>query len=267
MKITLIGCGKMGGAMAHGWLDAGIVAHIDIVEPHLHDDALRTSTLVTHYKDIDALDRTQDIVVLAVKPQMMGAVCAALKPHIHAQTLILSIAAGQSIASYETHFGAQQPIIRAMPNTPAAIGKGISVAVHNGYVRPAQKDAATILLQAVGLVEWIGDEGLMNAVTALSGSGPAYIFHLIEAMAQAGHAAGLDADFAMRLARQTVVGAAALAELSPETDAATLRQNVTSPGGTTEAGLRILMDAENGLKPLMENTVRAAKERGQALDG
>ena len=264
--IALVGCGKMGAALLRGWVKANIARNIDVIEPNGLPQEFADRSIVCHSTPEDYIRSGQkaDILVMAVKPQIMNDVCDSLKPAVGPEALILSIAAGQRIAVFERHFGASQPVIRTMPNTPAAIGRGITVAVANAHVTDAQKRQADRMLQATGLVEWIGDEALLDAVTALSGSGPAYVFLLIEALAKAGTRAGLPADMSVRLARQTVIGAAALAEADGGTDAATLRQNVTSPGGTTEAALRVLM-RENGLEALMIEAVKAATDKSRAL--
>lgn len=257
--VTLVGCGKMGSALLRGWIASGIEARFCVVEPAGLPDAFKDAPVTL----CDTPPADSAVIILAVKPQVMDQVCAGIVPA--PQTLILSIAAGKRIGVFESLFGATQPIIRAMPNTPAAIGRGITVAVPNPHVSPAHKTLADALLQAGGAVEWIDDEGLMDAVTALSGSGPAYLFHLIEAMTQGGIANGLPPALAGTLARATVIGAAQLAEADPESDAASLRRAVTSPGGTTEAALNVLMDEKDGLPPLMERAITAATKRSQAL--
>lgn len=263
--IALIGCGKMGGAMLRAWIDTGIAAHTDVLEPHGLPSGL-SSPAITLHPDAASFGRAArkpDVVVLAVKPQSMDEACAAIKPAVPAQALVLSIAAGKTIASFENIFGAAQPVVRVMPNTPAAIGKGISAAVANAHVSAAQRTLATRLMEANGKVEWLHDEKLMNAVTALSGSGPAYIFHLIETLAAAGEKIGLPPALAMTLARQTVIGSAALAEASPDTPASQLRENVTSPGGTTAAALNVLMNGE--LQEIYNHALTAAVQRGREL--
>lgn len=260
--IVLIGCGKMGSALLQGWLDAKITADFSVIDPH--DIAFNT---VDHYRDIVEAHKAlagADAVILAVKPQIMTAVCSTLKQHLPKQALILSIAAGQSISSFQNHFGTDQPLIRTMPNTPAAIGKGMSVAVPTQTVTPEQKTLARTLLETAGKFEWLDDESLLDAVTALSGSGPAYVFLLIEILANAGEKSGLPADMAMSLARQTVIGAAALAESEAATPASRLRENVTSPGGTTEAALKILMDGR--VQTLFDEALAAATARGKELN-
>ena len=264
-RVLLVGCGKMGGAMLSGWLGAGTVARVDVIEPSaaaVPDDP----AVIRHdrIEDLPAGSRP-DVVVFAVKPQVTDTVVPAYRPLAGPGTVFLSVAAGRTIDYFRQRLGAGAAIVRAMPNTPAAIGRGISVLVATDSVSPDQRDLAGRLMASAGLVEWIDDEGLIDAVTALSGSGPAYVFLLIETMAEAGRAAGLPADLAMRLARQTVIGAAALADRSDET-AATLRRNVTSPGGTTQAALDVLM-APDGLQPLFDRALAAAAERGRALAG
>lgn len=265
LTIGLVGCGKMGSAMLSGWLHTDIASRIYVVEPH--DGGARSKNAkIAFYQDCGSLATHKDIdlVVLAVKPQIMNDVCMQLKSILTPRTLLLSIAAGQTIAGFEKHFGPAQPIIRAMPNTPAAIGKGITVAVPNGTVSMSQREYADAILQSIGQVEWINDESLMDAVTAVSGSGPAYIFYLIETMAKAGEKAGLPAELSMKLARQTVIGSAALAESEHDQSASTLRKNVTSPGGTTEAALKVLMDSGD-MQALFDKAIAAAVTRGKEL--
>ncbi len=262
----------MGQAMLQGWLERKVENRIYILDPaglppEFVDYAPNP---VSWYENVAALAAQEpkiDVIVMAVKPQIMADACAALKPLAGANTPLLSIAAGQSIAVFETYFGAGHPVIRAMPNTPSSIGQGVSVCVANPHVTPEQKEQATRLLEAVGHVEWIKDETLMDAVTALSGSGPAYVFLLIEALAGAGEKAGLSRDLAMTLARRTVIGAGALAAHMPDSAASTLRENVTSPGGTTAAALDVLMRDQNGLQSLMDEAVAAAKQRSIDLSG
>jgi pyrroline-5-carboxylate reductase len=256
--LTLIGCGKMGSAMLRGWRAVSIAEKIFVIEPNGLPDEFH------NLNDVIQSDASSasDIFILAVKPQIMNEVCASIHPA--PDTLILSIAAGQKITGFEKHFGSAQPVIRAMPNTPAAIGQGITVATANQNVTPAQKDLARSLLSAIGLVEWLEDESLMDAVTALSGSGPAYVFHLIEVLAAAGAKQGLPPDLAMRLARQTVIGSAALAAAEPDINAEILRKNVTSPGGTTEAALNVLMK-DKALEELFTRALNAATARSKEL--
>ena len=210
-------------------------------------------------------DYVPDVVVFAVKPQALDDVAPAYRRFADAGAVSLSIAAGKTIAAYACHLGPDAAIVRAMPNTPAAVRRGISVACASMRVTAAQRAACQKLLEAVGEVAWVEDEALMDPVTAVSGSGPAYVFLLIEALAQAGAAAGLPVALAERLARATVTGSGELARLSDE-PAAILRRNVTSPGGTTEAALQVLM-APDGLADLMERAVVAATQRSRALAG
>jgi pyrroline-5-carboxylate reductase len=262
LTIALVGCGKMGGAMLRGWLDAGI-HHVDILEPGDLPDELSSSRHVTHHKEASTFTGNWDMVVIAVKPQVMKDVCASIKAALSPATPILSIAAGQKIAAFHSYFAAVQPVIRAMPNTPAAVGKAISVACSSAQITPEERSIADLLLHSIGQVAWTDNEANMDAVTAVSGSGPAYVFYLIEALREAGIQAGLDQDLAGRLARQTVIGSAALAEQASTIPAAMLRQNVTSPGGTTEAALTILMDGR--LQQIMNDAVEAATKRSKEL--
>jgi pyrroline-5-carboxylate reductase len=267
MTRALIGCGKMGGALLRGWLARGVPGPFTVVEPgELPEGCVRSD--VRHVRTVQALeaDPAPDTLVLAVKPQTMQAVCESLRSVVGPRTLVVSIAAGWTVESFRQIFGPAQSVVRAMPNTPAAIGKGMTVAVASPGTTPEQRRAADELLGVTGHLEWIEDEGLMDAVTAVSGSGPAYVFALIETLARAGAGAGLDPALAMRLARQTVVGAAGLAEQEPERSAQALREAVTSPGGTTQAALEVLL-AQDALPSLMARTVAAALARGRALGG
>lgn len=258
--LVLLGCGKMGGAMLAGWLDGGLPpGSVHVLDPSPSDWLQSTGVHIN-----TGLPPDPAIVLIAVKPQMMEEALPRLKPLGGGATLFLSVAAGTPIAHYENVLGADTPIIRAMPNTPAAISRGITAIIGNAQATPAHLDAAETLLGAVGAVVRLDSEAQMDAVTGLSGSGPAYVFHLIECMAAAGAAQGLAPDLAMQLARATVAGAGALAMesgLSP----AQLRINVTSPNGTTQAGLEVLMDPETGLPPLMMKTVAAATDRSKEL--
>jgi pyrroline-5-carboxylate reductase len=258
--LVLLGCGKMGGAMLRGWLDGGLEAGaVHVVDPHPADWLEGAGVHVNA-----DLPEAPGIVIVAVKPQMMGAALPTLRGYGNGATLFVSVAAGTSIATYEEMLGARTPIVRAMPNTPAAVGRGITAIIGNGHATSAHLDAAEALLGAVGQVVRLEDEAQMDAVTGLSGSGPAYVFHMIECMARAGEAQGLAPALAMQLAQATVAGAGALAEAAGETPT-TLRENVTSPNGTTQAGLAVLMDEDTGLPPLMARTVAAATERSREL--
>ncbi len=258
--LVLLGCGKMGSAMLAGWRARGLdAASTHVIEPFPSEWLKATGVHLNA-----ALPAAPAVVLLAVKPQMMGEALPALRAMGGGETLFISIAAGTRISAFEAILGATTPIIRAMPNTPAAIGRGITAICGNARASEADFATAEALLAAVGQVVRLEGEHQMDAVTALSGSGPAYVFHLIEAMARAGEAEGLAPDLALKLARATVGGAGQLAEDSPEPPAQ-LRINVTSPGGTTAAALAVLMDEERGLPPLMKAAIRAATARGEAL--
>jgi pyrroline-5-carboxylate reductase len=260
--IVLAGAGKMGGAMLSGWLAQGLDAnHVGVIEPHPSDDiralAAKGIRLNPSPKEIGAAAT----LVVALKPQMFREAGLMLKSFTGPATLVVSIMAGATIASIEQVCGGM--VVRAMPNTPAAIGRGITVAVAANRVSPAQRAIADALLRATGSVEWIDDEGLMDAVTAVSGSGPAYIFLLAEELARAGVEAGLPLALATRLARETVAGSGELLRRS-EFASATLRQNVTSPGGTTAAALEVLM-GKDGMQSLLTRAVAAATRRSKEL--
>lgn len=258
-KILLVGCGKMGSAMLSGWLDQGIKASdVVVVEPSA--PALGVAVVASE-SEIPA-DFAPDVVVLAVKPQVMA---EALPPYARfGKAVFLSIAAGKPIAFFRSHLGASAAIIRAMPNTPAAVRRGITVCCPSPNVTAEQRGLCKSLLEAVGEVGWLEDEGLMDAVTAVSGSGPAYVFLLAETLAQAGINQGLPEDLAVRLARATVAGSGELLRQSSES-ASQLRKNVTSPGGTTAAALAVLMAENNGVPSLMNEAVAAATRRGKEL--
>ncbi len=265
-EILLVGCGKMGSALLTGWLQSDRVGRVNIVEPYPPDPALPLSDRVVLHASISTVAPSwrPNVVVFAVKPQVIADVVPAYREIVASGALVLSIAAGKTIAGFEKLLGAAA-IVRAMPNTPAAIGRGITVAVANERATPSQKAVAQRLLEAVGGVSWVEDEGLLDAVTAVSGSGPAYVFLLIEAMTAAGIAAGLPSALAEQLARETVAGSGELARQSAES-ATQLRKNVTSPNGTTEAALRILM-GEDGMSPLLARAIDAATRRSRELAG
>ncbi|MFB9149942.1 pyrroline-5-carboxylate reductase [Roseovarius ramblicola] len=258
--LVLLGCGKMGGAMLRGWLDGGLsAASVHVVDPHPAEWIAAAGVNVNA-----ALPPDPAIVLVAVKPQMMAAALPTLNGYGNGGTLFVSVAAGTTIATCEDMLGDRTPVVRAMPNTPAAVGRGITAIVGNAHATQAHFDAAAALLKAVGQVVRLDSEDQMDAVTGLSGSGPAYVFHMIECMARAGEAQGLAPGLAMQLAQATVAGAGALAEAADETPAQ-LRRNVTSPNGTTQAGLEVLMDEATGLPPLMARTVAAAADRSREL--
>ena len=266
LRLLLVGCGRMGSAMLGGWLAGPGVTQVAVVEPSARTDAQDADDRVIRRVDADALpaDFVPDVVVLAVKPQMMAAVLPAYRRFVRPETVFLSVAAGWTLASFARALGEDARVVRAMPNTPAAIGRGVTVLAAGAGVDDAQRAACDRLVRAVGSVEWVADEALIDAVTALSGSGPAYVFLLAEAMAAAGAAAGLPADLADRLARATVAGAGELLRLSPDS-AAKLRENVTSPGGTTAAALAVLMNEQDGFTPLLTKALAAAAERSRQL--
>lgn len=258
--IALAGAGKMGSAMLSGWLAGGLDANrVVVIEPSPSEE---TSQLAKQGVRLNpSAAGAIDTIVLAVKPQSFRDAGAKLKPLIASSTLVVSIMAGTTIASISEVCGGA--VVRAMPNTPAAIGRGITVAVAANDVSPAQRAVADALLRATGSVEWVEDEPLMDAVTAVSGSGPAYVFLLAEELARAGVEAGLPVELATKLARETVAGSGELLHRS-ELSSATLRQNVTSPGGTTAAALEVLMGAD-GMQPLLTRAVAAATRRSKEL--
>ncbi len=264
--VLLVGCGKMGGAMLAGWLTSGLnPADVLIQEPHPSPDLTKFCAATgVSLAATQSPARAPAVIIMAVKPQAMADVFPALANLAAPYTIILSIAAGKTIASFEKYLPANSAIVRAMPNTPAAIGRGMTVLCPNPHVTAAQRTLCEQLMSAVGEVGWVADENLMDAVTAVSGSGPAYVFLLAEAMAQAGVNAGLAPELAKQLARATIAGSGELMRQSPEIPAATLRQNVTSPGGTTAAALAVLM-ASDGLPPLIDRAIAAATARGKEL--
>jgi pyrroline-5-carboxylate reductase len=262
--IALAGAGKMGGAMLSGWLAGGLQANrVVVIEPHPSQEILALAATGPRLNPPPGHAGAVDTLVIAVKPQSFREAGAALKPLIGPATLVVSIMAGMPIATIGEICGGA--VVRAMPNTAAAIGRGITVAVAAPDVGAAQRTVADALLRATGAVEWIDDETLMDAVTAVSGSGPAYVFLLAEELARAGVEAGLPAELATRLARETVAGSGELLHRSALA-AAALRQNVTSPGGTTAAALDVLM-GPNGLQPLLTRAVAAATRRSRELAG
>ncbi|MBA3908316.1 MAG: pyrroline-5-carboxylate reductase [Rhodobacter sp.] len=258
--LVLLGCGKMGTALLTGWLAAGLpVDSVWVIEPNPTDWLIQTGVRLN-----EGLPEAPAVALLAVKPQMMGKALPALQALGNGTTLFVSIAAGTTIATFEGVLGAETPIIRTMPNTPAMVGRGITAICGNAHVSAEDFALARELMAAVGEVVELDGEHQIDAVTAVSGSGPAYVFHLIETMAAAGEAEGLPADVAMQLARATVCGAGELAYRSSET-AAQLRINVTSPGGTTAAAMAVLMDPETGFPALLKRAVKAAAVRGREL--
>lgn len=270
-RLLLVGCGKMGGALLSGWLKRGMrPADVVVVEPDARTagQIRRRHRVRVVARPADAVLRPKDhpaTVVFAVKPQSLDAVLSAYAPLAGRKTVFLSIAAGKPLAYFARRLGPRAAVVRAMPNTPAAVGRGITVAVANARVTSAGRRRCLALLEAVGEVAWIADERLMDAVTAVSGSGPAYVFLLAECLASAGRAAGLPAALSGRLARATVAGAGELLRVAAEPPEA-LRRNVTSPGGTTAAALDILT-GRGGLGPLLKKAVAAAAKRSRQLAG
>ena len=263
--LVLVGAGKMGGAMLDGWLARGLnPKKLVVIEPQ-PAKAVKALTRRGLKLNPQGKAAAASAVVIAVKPQTAPEALPPLAAYVGKTTVVLSIMAGRTLQFLRQSLPPGTAIVRAMPNTPAAIGRGISVAVANARVSARQRKLADALLAAIGQVEWIADEALIDAVTALSGSGPAYVFLLAEAMTKAGIAAGLPAPLAARLARETVAGSGELLQRSGF-DAATLRQNVTSPGGTTAAALEVLM-GPGGFDELLTRAIAAAANRSRELAG
>jgi pyrroline-5-carboxylate reductase len=266
-SVALIGAGNMGLAMLEGWVAEGLSAdRVAIVEPNPSDRLQALCAAHGFSAAGTAGGKAFDAVVIAIKPQMLDAGADAARPFVGPDSVVVSILAGKRISDISARLPAAKAIVRAMPNTPAAIGRGMTGAFASSETSAAQRALAHALLAAAGQVEWVESEALIDAVTAVSGSGPAYVFYLVEALAAAGVDAGLPADLAARLARATIEGAGELLHRQPDVAAETLRQRVTSPGGTTAAALSVLM-AEDGLTPLMARAVAAAKKRATELSG
>lgn len=263
--LLLAGCGNMGAALLQGWIDSGIPADaIRIIEPSGADRAVAAGADAAQvFTSAPADGIIPRAIVLAVKPQIMASVAPALRPLIGADTLVISIAAGTTLKTLANLTGGHARLIRSMPNTPAAVGRGATVMVARPEVSAEERALTRTLLSAVGAAYEVEDEALMDAVTALSGSGPAYVFYMIECLARAGAELGLPPALALDLARDTVAGAGELAIRSQE-DPSTLRIQVTSPNGTTAAGLGVLM-SEQGLAPLIRETLTAAADRSREL--
>jgi pyrroline-5-carboxylate reductase len=258
MNLLLVGCGKMGGAMLSRWQSLALCDGIAVIEPSLAGLAVNQAQTLAELDNF-----TPDTVVFAVKPQTLPDMIGDYRAMAERGVLFISIAAGKPLAFFEQHLGASAKVVRSMPNLPASIGRGVTVACANKNVTADEKKRAEKLLAAVGDVLWVDDEALLNPVTALSGSGPAYVFLLIEAMTTAGIKTGLSPAMAAQLARQTVIGSAALAAGSTDS-ASTLRDNVTSPGGTTAAALDILM-ASDGIQQMFDRALAAATKRAEEL--
>jgi pyrroline-5-carboxylate reductase len=264
--LVLVGAGKMGGAMLDGWIALGLdPKKIAIREPEPSPEikALEKRGVRINPGAGGVMDAS--VIVIAVKPQVAADVVPKLRPLVTIGTVAVSVMAGKTIKFLEDSLGFATPVVRSIPNTPAAVGRGITVAVANAKVNEKQRALTDTLLSSIGQVEWVKDEGLIDAATAVSGSGPAYVFLLAESLARAGAAAGLPADLAARLARATVAGSGELLHQSP-LEASKLRENVTSPNGTTAAALSVLMAAD-GLDPLLAKAVAAATKRSRELAG
>ena len=258
--LVLLGCGKMGSAMLEGWLAGGLPASsVWVTDPNPSDWVQAQGV----HLNTD-LPENPAIVLVAVKPQIMRDALPTLAPLGNGDTTFLSVAAGITISTFEDMLGDKTPVIRSIPNTPAAVKQGITAIIGNAHVTEAQLQMAETLLSAIGQTVRLETEDQMDAVTGLSGSGPAYVFHMIECLARAGEAQGLDPELAMTLAKATVAGSGALAMQADETPSQ-LRVNVTSPNGTTQAGLNVLMDEETGLPPLIAQTIDAATKRSKEL--
>jgi pyrroline-5-carboxylate reductase len=265
--VLLVGAGKMGGALLESWLANGLpLALVSVIEPSPAPELAKLLSAKRIARDPQPpLQPTHAAVVLAVKPQTAPDALKQITRFVGRDTVVVSIMAGRTLGFLAKHLPKGTAIVRAMPNTPASIGRGITVAVPNARVKGGGRDLADALLAATGPVEWVKNEKWMDAVTAVSGSGPAYVFLLAESLARAGVAAGLPKALAVKLARETVAGSGELLHRS-ELEAAELRENVTSPGGTTAAALKILM-AKSGLDPLLKKAVAAATKRSRQLAG
>jgi pyrroline-5-carboxylate reductase len=265
-SLVLAGAGKMGGAMLEGWLRMGMPGSaITVIDPKPSAELLALAQRHGFVLNPPRAASEPEVLVLGIKPQMLAEAAAALEPHAGPGTLVLSILAGKTIGNLRDRLPRAGTVARAMPNLPASVQRGATGIAPEPHITGRQRDLAAALLSGIGTVEWLADEGLIDAVTAVSGSGPAYVFLLVECLARAGAEAGLPPDLAERLARATIEGAGELlhrSDLAP----ATLRQNVTSPGGTTAAALEVLM-APDGLQPLMTRAVAAAKRRAGELSG
>jgi pyrroline-5-carboxylate reductase len=262
-----MGAGKMGGAMLEGWLGGGLApAGLTVIDPHA-SESLQALAARHGFRLNPPMEEVTppEALVLGIKPQMLDAAADSLSAIAGPDTLVISILAGKTIANLAARAPHARAFVRAMPNLPAAVRRGVTGVAANAAVTAGQRALTTTLLEGIGQVEWVPDESFIDAVTAVSGSGPAYVFLLVECLAEAGVAAGLPADTAMRLARATIEGAGELLRQS-DLPPATLRQNVTSPGGTTAAALGVLM-GDHGLQPLMTRAVAAARTRAEELSG
>lgn len=261
MKILLIGCGRMGGAMLDGWVRDQRITQIDVVDPNT--DAKDLPHVRVH-KDLTSVTAIPDMAVLAVKPQGIDLVCVGLAKKLTAATPVLSIAAGITLARLAQFLGHERPLIRAMPNTPGAIGQGITGFIKNKQIEQYQIDISNVLLSTLGNVHQVTEETMIDAITAVSGSGPAYLYAFTESLEKAAKKAGIPDELAAILARQTVIGSAALMGDQKDQSPAALREAVTSPNGTTAAGLAVL-NKNQTLDTLLEKTVQAAFQRSKDL--
>jgi pyrroline-5-carboxylate reductase len=265
-SVTLVGAGKMGVALLQGWAARGLVGEgVAILEPRPSAE-IAALAAARGFRLNPTRRAPAEALVLAVKPQMLDSVAPQIAADAGPGTLVLSILAGKRIADLSARLPQAKMIVRAMPNTPAAIGRGITGAFAGPAVDARGRELTAALLGAVGEVEWVESEALIDAVTAVSGSGPAYVFYFVECLTSAGVEAGLPEETAARLARATIAGAGELLRRSPDTSPATLRENVTSPGGTTAAALAVLM-AEDGFAPILARAVEAARRRAEELSG
>jgi pyrroline-5-carboxylate reductase len=265
MSLVLAGAGKMGGALLRAWLDRGYDPRkISVIEPRPSPELVELAGAKGFA--MGPPSRPPQVLVLAMKPQNLDEAAAGLAPFASRDTLVVSILAGKTIANVAARLPHATAIVRAMPNLAAAVARGMAVLAANATATPDQRATAEALFAAAGRVDWLAGEELIDAATAVSGSGPAYVFYLAEALASAGAALGLPADIAARLARATVEGAGELLFQCPESTVAQLRENVTSRGGTTAAALEVLM-AQDGLTPLIDRAMKAARQRAAALSG
>jgi pyrroline-5-carboxylate reductase len=255
----------MGSSMLRLWIERGIISHAHIIKPSTLSEPFASYPNISYSATYDKKEPiTSDIFMIAVKPQMLDKAMSPIAQYIPSECCVLSIAAGKEISTLSNYFSGKQPIVRIMPNTPSAIGKGVSAAIANEAISPKQREDVNTLLRVLGPLYWIDDEPLMNAIAALSGSGPAYVFYMIEVLSKAGRSIGIPEDISNALARQTVIGSAALAERDCDISTSTLRENVTSPGGSTLEALKILMDGR--LESLFCDALYAAKKRGEELN-
>tara|TARA_R110002095_G_scaffold66488_6_gene56425 strand:- start:3664 stop:4485 length:822 start_codon:yes stop_codon:yes gene_type:complete len=268
LSLTLVGCGAMGGALLKGWLDAkDLFSKVTVITPEKQtvDPFLENYPHVVTYLESPAqLSTLSDVLILGVKPQIMPQVIRDYVAHATQDTLIMSIAAGLDLSFYEKALGDNKQVVRIMPNTPATISQAMSGLLANDKLSPLNKKRATAIMEAVGHVVWVESDEKLDRLTAISGCGPAYVFSLVEALEKAAEHLGFTKDDATLLARETVIGSAQYLSQSPDKSATDLRIQVTSPGGMTEAGLKILQDNDR-LNTLMEDVTQAAFNHAEAL--